>query len=235
MIDTHCHFDLMDNPVKYIENNERNRIITIGMTNLPSHFMQGIPHVLKYKYIRLALGLHPLLAENHKEEYELFLKSVDKTSYIGEVGLDFSKEGIGNKELQIYSFEYILDLIKNKNKILSIHSRQSESLVLDMLNQKSIPNAIFHWYTGTLSVLNKIIDSGYYISVNSAMVNTAKGQSIIEKIPLGNILTESDSPFIKGSDISKVINYIAINRNISYAEAEKAIATNFNRLLSLVR
>lgn len=235
MIDTHCHFDLMDNPVKYIENNERNRIITIGMTNLPSHFVQGMPHVLKYKYIRLALGLHPLLAENHEEEYELFRKSIDKTSYIGEIGLDFSKEGIDSKELQIHSFEYILDLIKSKNKILSIHSRQSESLALDMLNQKSIANAIFHWYTGTLSVLNKIIDSGYYISVNSAMINTAKGQSIIEKIPLGNILTESDSPFIKGSDISKVINYIAINRSISYAEAEKAIATNFNRLLSLVR
>lgn len=235
MIDTHCHFDLMDNPIKYIENNERDKIRTIGMTNLPSHFMQGIPHVQKYKYIRLALGMHPLLSENHKEEYELFKKSIEKTSYIGEVGLDFSKEGRGNKELQIHSFEYVLDLIKTKNKILSIHSRQAESLVLDMLNRKSIPNAIFHWYTGTQGVLDKIIDSGYYISINSAMINTVKGQSIIESIPLGNILTETDSPFIKGSDINKVVDHIALSRNIAYAEVDRAVTDNFNRLLSVLR
>lgn len=235
MIDSHCHFDLINNPIEYIDQNERNQIITIGMTNLPSHFIQGLPHVLKYKYIRLALGLHPLLADKHKEEYDLFKDYIDKTSYIGEIGLDFSKESLDSRESQIYSFEYALDLIRNREKVLSIHSRKAESTVLDMLNQKKISNVIFHWYTGTQNILDKIIDSGYYISINSSMINSVKMQSIINRIPLGNILTESDSPFIKNSNISEVINYIALNRETSYYEVDKIIKANFNKLISNLR
>ena len=92
MIDVHCHFDMAKNPEKYISDNEKKQIITIGMTNLPSHFKMGINHVKGYKFIRLALGLHPLRATEHAKEYSKFKQYLDMTSYIGEVGLDFSRE-----------------------------------------------------------------------------------------------------------------------------------------------
>lgn len=66
IIDTHCHFDMMPNPEAYISAKEKVGDIVIGMTNLPSHFKMGFPHVKRYKHIRLALGLHPLLASENK-------------------------------------------------------------------------------------------------------------------------------------------------------------------------
>ena len=89
MIDTHCHFDMMPNPEAYIRQKEKDGNVVIGMTNLPSHFQMGQPHVRHYKHIRIALGFHPLLAAEKQNELSLFKKLVEQTSYIGEIGLTF--------------------------------------------------------------------------------------------------------------------------------------------------
>ena len=190
MIDVHCHFDMAQNPEKYISDNEKSQIITIGMTNLPSHFQMGINHVKRFKYIRLALGLHPLRAKEHVKEFSKFRQYVNETSYIGEVGLDFSREGFSTKEIQIKSFEFVLDCIRKKNKIISLHSRRAEKDTLDMLIEKGIQDAIFHWYSGSLNVLKDIVNAGYYFSINSAMTQSDNGKKIIENIPKELILTE---------------------------------------------
>ena len=159
-IDTHCHIDMFENPKQILNDSENNCIITIGMTNLPSHFEMGISHVQNCKYVRFALGLHPLLSDRHNGEYLKFKQNVDRTSYIGEVGLDFSKEGLFTKAKQIESFEYVLKTIKGKKKIVSLHSRGAENEVLSYLIKYEIKTAIFHWYSGTITNLKKIIDKG---------------------------------------------------------------------------
>ena len=40
-IDTHCHYDMMENPTEYISKAENQGDIIIGMTNLPSHYRIG--------------------------------------------------------------------------------------------------------------------------------------------------------------------------------------------------
>lgn len=232
MIDVHCHFDMVQNPEKYIANNEQQKIITIGMTNLPSHFIMGFSHVRQYKYIRLALGLHPLLAKEHSKEYLRFKEFVNKTSYIGEVGLDFSREGISTKDIQIQSFEYVLNCIKGQNKIVSLHSRRAEKETLQMLLDNKIENAIFHWYSGSISVLESIVKSGYYFSINSAMTQSENGKKIISKIPKDLILTETDSPYIENSNIKIVHTYLSNIWNVSEIEVEKKIASNFKKIIS---
>ena len=234
MIDTHCHFDLTENPFEFIQNNERNKIITIGMTNLPSHFKLGINHLKDYKYIRLSLGLHPLLANNHKEEYELFTQMLNLTSYIGEVGLDFSRDGIMTKQIQINSFDFVLNSLENKKKILSIHSRSAEKEVLNMLINHKTSNAIFHWYSGDLSTIKTIIDNKYYFSINSAMTNSDKGRKLISLIPRNLILTETDSPFILNSNINDVYSYLSTIWKLSNKEAEEVIKINFNQLIKSI-
>ncbi|GHU54743.1 hydrolase [Bacteroidia bacterium] len=231
MIDVHCHFDMAQNPEKYILDNEQQKVITIGMTNLPSHFRMGIDHIKPYKHIRLALGLHPLLAKEHSKEYSKFKQYVDKTSYIGEVGLDFSREGFSTKDIQIKSFEFVLDCIKGQNKILSLHSRRAEKDTLQMLLDKNIQNAIFHWYSGSLTNLQAIVDAGYYFSINSAMIHSDNGKKIISEIPKELILTETDFPYIANSSIKNTHNYLSELWGISELEAEQIIGSNFNKLI----
>lgn len=234
MIDAHCHFDLAKYPEKYILGNENKRIITIGMTNLPSHFLMGINHVRDYRYIRLALGLHPLMANEHIKEYSKFKQHINDTSYIGEVGLDFSMEGLATKEIQIKSFEFVLDCVRNKSKILSLHSRRAETHTLDMLIENKIENAIFHWYSGSIPTLKKIIDSGFYFSINSAMVHSTNGKKIISAIPPQFILTETDFPFIENNSIPIVHEMLSHLWNISVLEVEQIITSNFKSIIGKI-
>lgn len=241
MIDTHCHVDMYSNPMEIINESEKLGIITLGMTNLPSHFKMGYPHLRGYKKTRLALGMHPLLAKNHSKEFPLFYDCINKTSYIGEVGLDFSKEGIETKEQQINSFKKILEAVVNKPKILSIHSRRAEKEILQLLKDYQIRNAIFHWYSGGLKLIDRIVDSGYFLSVNPAMIRSESGKKIIKRIPKEFILTESDGPYIelqkrivRPKDVKIVYQYLSEIWTIPNKEVMTIIASNFRCIISRI-
>lgn len=240
IIDAHCHFDLYPNPVEIIKESERLGIPTIGMTNLPSHFKMGHPHVKTYKKVRLALGMHPLMAENHRKEFPLFSKYLNLTSYIGEIGLDFSKEGFNTKDIQIESFEKILSIVKGKKKLLSLHSRKAEKKVLALLKKHQIENAIFHWYSGNLGLIDEIIEAGYYFSINTAMIKSNAGRNRINRIPKERILTETDGPFIKHNkrtvkpkDVKYIVDFLSENYNNNSMEDQ--IYNNFKTLLDKIR
>lgn len=242
MIDTHCHIDLFPNPHKVAEYSERNNITTIGVTNLPSHFEMGFPHVQKYRKVRLAIGLHPLYAEKHESEYAVFEKNIDRTSYIGEIGLDFSRDGISTKEQQIKSFRFILNLLSSRKKFITIHSRRAESTVLDLLQEYKISIAVFHWYSGSIKTLKQIIDKGYFLSVNPAMTKSKAGQKIIKEIPKHLLLTESDGPFIEiegrkstPKDIHLVLNYLSTCWNLPYIEVHDQVQSNFLKIIEIIR
>ena len=227
IIDTHCHFDMMPNPEAYISAKEKAGDIVIGMTNLPSHFKMGFPHVKRYKHIRLALGLHPLLASENKNELPLFNCLLGQTSYIGEIGLDFSKEGLSTMEDQIYVLRKLLEKIKGKKKIISVHSRKAENELFDLLCEYNIQNVIFHWYTGPIDLIPSIISKGYYFSINEAMTISKNGCAIIKEIPRNRILTESDAPFNNKADIKEA----QINMHIT----ENEVKNNFMELLSRIK
>ena len=231
IIDTHCHFDMMPQPEAYIKQKEKAGDIVIGMTNLPSHFQMGQPHLKGYKHIRLALGLHPLLAAESKKEVSLFKRLLDQTSYIGEIGLDFSKEGYATKEEQVVVLREVLSAIGGKKKIVSVHSRRAEKELLSLLCEYQIENVIFHWYSGPVHLIPAILEQGYYFSINEAMCDSKNGKGIIEKIPRERVLTETDAPYNERCDIGKVLNVLAGKWNIGRPEAEAAVERNFRTLL----
>lgn len=242
IVDTHCHIDLYDNPRQILQECIKSGITVLAMTNLPSHFEMGYPHFQSLRKIRLALGMHPLMADLHQKEFNLFLANIDKTFYIGEVGLDFSKEGISTKNIQIETFIKILRIVSGKKKILSIHSRKAEKEVLELLQRYDITAVIFHWYSGGLGLIDSIVSSGYYFSINPAMIKSSAGRKIISKIPKNFILTETDGPFIneknlplKPGETSSVINYLAEEWKVTKQEVEKIITSNFLRIISYLK
>lgn len=226
IIDTHCHFDMMPNPEAYINEREKAGEIVIGMTNLPSHFAMGASHVRQYKHIRLALGLHPLLAAENKNEVNAFKRYIEKTSYIGEIGLDFSKEGFSTKDSQIDILRELLTAIRDKRKIVSVHSRRAEKELLALLCEYEISNVIFHWYSGPVNLIPAILERGYYFSVNEAMCYSQKGRQIIDAIPRDRLLTETDAPYNDRCSIPKLLETIGVEKKVIY--------NNFKRLLATV-
>ena len=72
-----------------------------------------------------------------------------------------------------------------------------------------------------------IIERGFYFSINESMCRSKNGQSIIGKIPREKILTETDAPYNKRTNIRIVLNQL----NMS----EVDIFYNFNRLLNDIK
>lgn len=227
LIDTHCHIDMLRNPEAYLRKQEREGNITIGMTNLPSHFKMGYPYFMNLKQSRLALGYHPLMIADNQNEISLFKKYLSFTSYVGEIGLDFSKAGIGSKEKQVLRLRDILECVSGKQKIVSVHSRQAEKELYDLLRHHDVKNVIFHWYSGPLTLIQEIEAAGYYFSINEAMICSTHGKSIIEKISKNRILTETDAPYNEKADINNVLKYVGTS--------EDQVKENFYTLVNAIR
>lgn len=87
--------------------------------------------------------MHPLYASHHEQEMPLFVDNLRRTSYIGEIGLDFTNEGILTWDFQINAFNRILNEVSCLPKLLSIHLRKAERKVLSLLTLYQITYAIF--------------------------------------------------------------------------------------------
>lgn len=197
-VDTHFHLDLMSDPYGLAKEIEHSKIYTIAVTNTPSVFKFSFELTQDKKYIRAALGLHPELVYQRAGELLLFKEYIKLTSYIGEIGLDFSRNHLASKGQQIKIFENIIQLCADDgNKCLTVHSRKAEKEVVEIIGKDFPGKVILHWYSGSLKTLEKALDFGYYFSVNYKMTKSENGLKIINAIPTDRLLTESDGPFIE--------------------------------------
>lgn len=233
-VDMHCHINFFKNAGDIALACEKNRVHTIYVTTLPSHFEDTFDYVKSLMYVHPALGFHALESDyNLERERNIFLRNIDKTQYIGEIGLDFSKKSPVPKSQQIETFEFILDAIKGKDKIVSVHSLNAEDEVISLLNQYGIDKVILHWYTGKISSLKKATDQGFYFSINKAMVDSQKGRNIISKIPKKLILVETDAPFVENVlpySNDEVYQYLQLAWGISLEQTKSIILNNFYAL-----
>jgi TatD DNase family protein len=201
MHDTHCHLDLYPDPYQVASATENAGITTIAVTNLPSAYFAAEPHMRQFRSLKLAVGLHPLLAQEHTpQQKQLFQEGVRETRFVGEVGLDFSRQGIETEDEQLESFRFILGLLQNTKRFVTLHSRRAEASVLELLNEYEVGPVVFHWYSGPLKTSERIAAAGHYFSVNTSMIKSKNGQRIINRIPKDRILTETDGPFVKISN-----------------------------------
>ncbi|MCU1248058.1 MAG: tatD [Edaphobacter sp.] len=210
----------------------------IAVTNLPSHFRDGFLPASQLPNVRLSLGLHPLLAPHSEFECRLFCELLPKTSYVGEIDLDFSKEGSATRNAQLASFGFVLKHVGNSGKVLSIHSRKAERETLNLLDEHNVRAATFHWFTGDTPALQQVIDPGHYLSINPAMLSSNKGRGIIERIPRDRVLFETDGPYCRVAktpagpwDVAGVARGLATLWECSVETVTLQVGRNFRQML----
>jgi len=239
MIDAHCHIDLYNDPLFVAKKADNEGIITVAVTTMPEHFNMAIPFLEDINNIHIALGFHPSLAGKRRFNENLFKSLSQKTSYIGEIGLDFSNMYKFTKHLQIDILRKILTIIVNRPRFISIHSRNAEQEVLYQLNEFRLKKVVFHWYSGPLFLIEEIIKLGHFFSINPAMIKSPKGRILIERINPDRIVTESDGPYVrvKGipaqpKDTKMVLEFLRIIWSKTLYEVENLIHHNFDTLVS---
>lgn len=199
--DSHCHIDLMPNMIEIIQTMRKSQIGLFAVGTTPKAYVHELELCKSVPSIHVGLGMHPQLLSTGYDDMLLFEKLIPSSHYIGEIGLDFSKNYIHLKEKQIEAFERIIQMCEYYGeKVVSIHSLKSASSVIEIIQKNKVSNKnryLLHWYTGTMSQLRKAVELGCFFSVNPKMLKTKSGVEIIKNIPADRILLETDAPFVK--------------------------------------
>ncbi len=165
----------------------------------------------------LSFGIHPQSPERNLLAFLEELLEKGKISAVGECGFDLYTEEYRTKlQDQKIVFENQLELALKYNKPLVIHSRKGNHLLFEYSHElKKLPAVLFHSFMGSLVEAESFLKRGIvcYFSFGKQILNgNKKAIEIVSKIPLQNLLLETDAPFqfLKGekytplSDIQKV-------------------------------
>lgn len=236
LFDTHFHLDLVKDPLITAQQIERQQIYTIAVTNLPAVFSHTEQLCAGLKFVRPALGYHPELAARHFDQLGVFAELLDRTKYIGEVGLDNLKKTPQDYQVQKRIFEQIVALCAAKaDKILTVHSRRAVTDVLAIIGKGFPGKVILHWFSGSLKEMELALAHGCYFSINLNMLQSQKGKELIKALPSDRILLETDGPFtiFEGQPCLPAVSKVIANGITALADKNRPdFGKNFKALLA---
>jgi TatD DNase family protein len=170
---------------------------------------------------------------------------------IGETGLDYYYEH-SSREMQKHFLKKYLALALECQLPIVIHCREAfEDLfaILDadyQVGNRCAPG-VLHCFTGTLSDAQGVLERGWYLSL-SGIVTFKKSltlQEIAKKIPLSQLLIETDTPYLAPQSqrgkpnepayLPEIAAFIATLKGISAEEVAEATAQNARLLFNLER
>ncbi len=208
LIDVHAHLEELSDLTLALSNAKAlgiKGIVAVGM-DLESNKKTLKIAQFNRGFVFPAIGFHPWRVREDGMEVNLsFIEDhLKECIALGEIGLDY-KVSV-KKELQLEVFDRILTLATKWDKPVILHSRFSHKRTYEMVGEMGIKRALFHWYSGPLDLLNKILESGYFISATPALAYSPQHQEAIKKTPIERILLETDSPVIYQGKESRPID-----------------------------
>ena len=195
-----------------------------------------------YPGFKLAVSVHPQdLEYSYGDERLEELKRIIEEFHpdmIGETGLDYRSHP-HTKAQQQHFFHSQLELAREYDLPVNVHSRKASADTLDILKQHPC-RGIIHSYSGSIEMARLFIKEGYYISFGASVLfpNSHKPQQVIAQMPLDRLLIETDSPYQspirdhrhEPADIAAIYRAIAEIRNISVEQLCKAVEDNFDNI-----
>lgn len=234
LIDTHVHLDEIENLEQAIaEAKSANIGAIIGVGSDYQSNQKALELAKRYKgFIYPALGLHPwnLKDSDVDRDLEFMEAHIEEIVAIGEIGLDYDKRvrAIAPKELQKRVLGEILTIAKTHNKPVIVHSRYAWRDAFSLVQEAKVAKVVFHWYTGTSSVLRDIVNQGFFISATPAVEYHEEHRRAVKETPIEKLLLETDSPVVyrRGSEFeyeSKPVHLLrALNAVIQLKGVTKA-------------
>lgn len=233
LIDTHFHIDMYKNYDEIFHYLESEKQYTLCMTNSPRVFLSCKDLFKNSKYVKFAIGFHPLNSDLSVKDLKDFKYLLQFTNYVGEIGLDFTRKQGVEKVQQIALFDEIMSICSTMNKIISVHVRGAEKEVLKIVSKYEPKRCILHWYIGSPVIQKEFIELGCYFSVNANML---KNMTVVNNIPRDKFLIESDGPYSKvdGKRYHPKLlmrEYDLIARSINEPDLIQRVYSNFRELL----
>lgn len=116
----------------------------------------------------------------------------------GEIGLDYDRLYLSEKEPQLKYFEAQLDLAVKVQLPLFLHSRAAGE-DFERLLKARIPKlpkrGLVHSFTGTLEELQSLVSLGLDIGINGCSMKTDENLEVVKAVPLDRLQIETDGPW----------------------------------------
>lgn len=252
-VDAHLHLSDPEYKAhidKIIEDAKSSNVVALVSNSMDLQTsLQSIKLAEKYpELVYAALGIHPWNAKELSPDglesiANLILNHNQHTRIIaiGEIGLDYNYIKRKEKELIEKQYKVFCKMLQLSEKLslpAIIHSRGTTSEIVDILSSYNIKKVLLHWFSNPIRLLPEVVDRGYYFTEGPPTLYSPNIQEVVRRIPLTNLLTETDGPVIffkppfKGkittpAFIPLVVDAIAKIKGKEKAEVAEQIFQNF--------
>ncbi|MDQ0915282.1 TatD family hydrolase [Paenibacillus sp. V4I5] len=202
-----------------------------------------------------AYGYHPeqeLPTENQLNDLILWIREhSSRMIAVGEIGLPYymrlEAESAGRVfEIAPYIalLENFLKLAADLDKPVVLHAVYEDAdVVCDLLEKHCIKKAHFHWFKGSHSTVERMIQAGYFISITPDVLYEDEIRTLVRSYPINQLMVETDGPWpfegpFEGQPthphmIHAVIEQIALLKGLQVEEAAHTLLTNTKQFYSI--
>ncbi|SFR80964.1 TatD DNase family protein [Marinobacter daqiaonensis] len=206
LIETHCHLDyLKERPLEETLAATRGvnieRVITIAVS--PANLATVRELSQQKPWLYGTQGIHPHDAESYTDPCEDEIRSHggdDKIVAIGEIGLDYFYDN-ADRTVQREVFRRQLQVAADLDRPVVIHSREADEDTIEILSEfegSLKRRGVIHSFTSGPGLARYALDQGWCLGFNGITTfNKAENvRDIVRMAPIGQILLETDSPFL---------------------------------------
>lgn len=204
IIDTHAHYDDeafnedRDELLNNVEDTGIKRVVNIGASMESSRVSLLLAH--KYKFVYVAVGVHPSSSEEIDSESILKLEEMllnEKCVAVGEIGLDYYYDE-PQRQIQKKAFIAQLELARKYDYPVVIHSRDAAKDTLDILKEFKGVKGVIHCYSYSKEMAREFIKLGYVLGIGGVVTfkNAKKLEETVEDISFDDFVLETDCPYL---------------------------------------
>lgn len=247
LVDFHTHLDWYPNSEElFTQLQNFSGIIVTSSVDVES-FKKNLEIEKSCKHENLKIiptfGVHPERAEKYADNLSILDEYLEKSEFIGEIGLDFYWAKNVSKTAQEKVFRYILEHCNKTEKYCVIHTKGAEKEIADILTEYPKAKPIIHWYSGPESIYQEFIKRGYLQTFGCETIRNQKLQEFLKITPKELILVETDNPtaepWLGGTDssvnlIGKIYKDLAQILFITNEEMKKLVFENVQGILKQI-
>lgn len=198
LVDTHCHLDLLEDPAAAAAEAQAagvTRLICMGLDMGSASGALELANRLPGVYA--GAGHHPTSSEPPDLPGLRALAQDPKVVAIGEVGLDFGHPDRAPDAEQESWLHSLCELAIELDLPLSIHNRESEQRLLEVLKQHPGVRGVMHYWALDWAWAEHFLDLGLYLSFSGLATRSSRDavRDVAKRMPEERLLLETDSPF----------------------------------------
>jgi TatD DNase family protein len=242
VIDSHAHLDMIERPTTDVVADAEaagvRRVLTIGIDG--NSCRASLQLAEDFPQVRVAVGRHPNAATGFDDGDSAELAALaahEDCVAIGETGLDYYREGAPKPD-QARAFTAQLDLARQVDKPVVIHTRAAEDDTLDLLAAHADGLRVVMHCFSMPARLDECLERGYWISFagNVTYPKAPELRDAAARVPAERLLVETDSPFLAPQPVRGKPNeprhvvatarVVAEARGVPFDELEAAVERN---------